>query len=266
MTDRAYAIHSDAECERLEAQARLAPISSHLKHLTIRPGDRVLDAGCGSGNMARLMAQTEPGAEIVGIDLRETYIEFARRKAASEQIPNVTFESGDVRKLPFADASFDLVWSKYLLQWVADPLAAVHEFVRVLKPGGVLMCCNFDGFAVTNEPPDPAIQPLLEHTFGKLVDSFIGRKMPAMCKAAGLADISVTMETDAVFTTIGAIDPERRQNWETQWAAARAPVTKFLGSQALTDVLIAAFMAYQDRDDTSSYCTLFFVSGRKPKI
>jgi SAM-dependent methyltransferase len=264
MTDRPYAIHSDAECERLEAQARLAPISSHLKNLSLRPGYQVLDAGCGSGSMARLMAQTERSAQIVGIDLRETYIDFAQRKAALEGIQNVKFEVGDVRKLPFENGTLDLVWSKYLLQWVDDPISAVREFARVLKPGGILVCCNFDGFAVTNEPPDPAIQPLTEYIFSKLVDPFIGRKMAAICRGAGLSEVRVAIEMDAVFTVIGAIDSERRQNWETQWAAARASVIKHVGSRALADAFIDAFLRYQDREDTSSYCTLFFVSARKP--
>jgi ubiquinone/menaquinone biosynthesis C-methylase UbiE len=263
MTDRPYAIHSDEECERLEAQARLAPISSHLTHLLLRPGDRVLDAGCGSGSMARLMAQTERGAQIVGIDLRQSYIDFARRKAEEEGLRNATFEIGDVRKLPFDDATFDLVWSKYLLQWVDDPMSAVREFARVLKPAGVLVCCNFDGFAVTNEPPDPALQPLTEYVFSKLVDSFIGRKMALMCQGAGLSDIRVAMEADGVFTVIGAIDAERRRNWEAQWAAGRPSVVRHVGSEALADAFIEAFMKYQDRDDTSSYCTLFVVSARK---
>ena len=59
MTDRAYAIHSDEECERLEAQARLAHISSHLKYLPLKPGMSVLDAGCGSGSMTRQIAAAD---------------------------------------------------------------------------------------------------------------------------------------------------------------------------------------------------------------
>jgi ubiquinone/menaquinone biosynthesis C-methylase UbiE len=51
----------------------------------------------------------------VPVDLREPYLDFARRKAASENLTNVKFEKGDVRALPFADATFDIVWHKYLL-------------------------------------------------------------------------------------------------------------------------------------------------------
>jgi ubiquinone/menaquinone biosynthesis C-methylase UbiE len=110
MTERIYAIHSDEECERLEAQAQLVPLSFHLKHLPLKPGVAVLDAGCGSGSMSRQIAKAQADATVVGVDLREPYLDFARRKAASENLTNVKFEKGDVRALPFADATFDIVW------------------------------------------------------------------------------------------------------------------------------------------------------------
>jgi ubiquinone/menaquinone biosynthesis C-methylase UbiE len=264
MTDRAYAIHSDEECERLEAQARLAQIFSHLKYLPLKPGMSVLDAGCGSGSMTRQIAAAESGATVVGVDLREPYLDFARRKAESENLTNVTFEKGDVRALPFPDATFDIVWHKYLLQWVGDPQAAMTEFARVTKPGGLIVSCNFDSFGMIHEPPDPVIQSFVEHLFSQFADLFIGRRMARMSQEAGLVDIEVAMEVDNVYTVVGRIDAERRSNWETQFKAGREHAIKHLGSAAMADAFTDSFMRYQDREDTASYCTLFFVSGRKP--
>jgi ubiquinone/menaquinone biosynthesis C-methylase UbiE len=264
MSDRVYAIHSDSECERLEAQALLAGVSDHVKHLPVRPGMRILDAGCGSGSMAREIAKAASGSAVVGVDLREKYVDYARRRAQTEGLQNLTFEAGDVRTLPFPDAAFDIVWTKYLLQWVAEPMRAVREFVRVLRPGGVLVTANFDGFAVTHEPPDPAIQPMAEFVFGGLVDPFIGRKMAGMCRIAGLVDIDAKMEADRVFTVVGKIDPRRRRNWEVQLSAAANRISELLGSKALADAFIEKFIAYQDRPDTATYCTLYIVNGSKP--
>ena len=53
MSDRVYAIHTDGECERLDAQALLAGVSEHVRHVPAQPSMRILDAGCGSGSMAR---------------------------------------------------------------------------------------------------------------------------------------------------------------------------------------------------------------------
>jgi SAM-dependent methyltransferase len=264
MSDRVYAIHTDEECERLEAQALLADVSDHVRHVPAQPGMRILDAGCGSGSMARAMAKAASGSAVVGIDLRDRYIDYARKRAEAEGLRNLTFETADVRDLGFADGAFDIIWTKYLLQWVADPMRAMREFARVLKPGGLLVSANFDGFAITNEPPDPAIQPMMEFVFKGLVDPFIGRKMAGMCRDSGLIDIDVKMETDRVFTVIGSIDQERRRNWEIQWSGAVHRTAELLGSQALADAFIEKFMAYQDRPDTATFCTLYVVSARKP--
>jgi hypothetical protein len=89
--------------------------------------------------------------------------------------------------------------------------------------------------------------------------------MARMSQQSGLLDIQVTMEVDNVFTVVGRIDAERRSNWEIQFKAAREPTIKYLGSAAMADAFFESFMRYQDREDTASYCTLFFVSGRKPR-
>lgn len=263
MSDRSYIIHTDEECERLDAQALLAAITDHLRHIPAQKGMQILDAGCGSGSMAREIAKAAPEANVVGIDIRDTYVDYARRRTADAGLQNLSFKAGDVRELPFPNDSFDIIWTKYLLQWVTNPMQAMREFARVLKPGGLLVSANFDGFAVTHEPPDPAIQPMTEFVFGNLVDSFIGRKMAGMCRDCGLVDIDVKMEMDRVFTVIGKIDPERRRNWEIQWSGARKPTAVLLGSEALADAFIEQFIAYQDRPDTATYCTLYIVSARK---
>ena len=88
---RPYVIHSDEECERLELQARLAKIEQHLKYLPVSPRDRVLDAGCGSGSMSRLIARSFPEAEVTGVDLREPYLEFARSGLAQNNFKTFNF-------------------------------------------------------------------------------------------------------------------------------------------------------------------------------
>lgn len=259
---RPYAIHSDSECERLETQAALAGIEQHLRFLPAQPAPgRILDAGCGSGSMARLLATTYPRADVVGIDLRPDYLAYARTRAQAERLTNLSFEQGDIFRLPFPDASFDLVWSKYVLQWTKNPAAAVAELRRVTKPGGWVLCCNFDGFAVTHWPEEPALQADIERVFSGLVDPFVGRKMATFFAQAGLTDIAVDFEPDRLFTVIGPIDPERRRNWAEQFAAARLSIARILGGERQADDFVDAFLRFYDRPDTSSYTTLYFVRG-----
>lgn len=262
---RLYAIHSDSECERLEKQAELAGLEEHFRFLTGLPAPgSILDAGCGSGSMARLLAARHIGARVVGLDLREDYLTYARTRAQAERLNNLSFEQGDIFRLPFPDASFDLVWSKYVLQWTKDPGAAVAELRRVTKPGGSVVCCNFDGFAVTHWPEDRALQRDAERVFSGLVDPFAGRKMAAFFAQAGLTEIAVDFEPDRIFTVVGQIDPDRRLNWVEQLAAARPQIAQIIGGEREADDFVEAFLRFHDRPDTSSYTALYFVRGRSP--
>ena len=257
-----YVIHSDEECERLELQARLANIGGHLRYLPISPADRVLDVGCGSGSMSRLIARSFPGAEVVGVDLRQQYLDFARARASAEGIRNLTFRHADVFALPFADASFDVVWTKYLLQWLKEPKSALAELKRVTKPGGYVVSCDYVGFGIEHFPIAAEFEHQVRDSMAVLVDCNIGRKVAPYMISLGFRDVSVEMETDTLFTVIGSIDAERRWNWEKQFQAARPHVIQILGSEAKADRLIDQFFAYYDDPGTCSYTALYFTRGR----
>jgi SAM-dependent methyltransferase len=264
MVARPYAIHSDSECDRLEKQAVLAGLENHLRHVPVPKTARILDAGCGSGAMARCFASHFADASVIGVDIRDDYVVYAQGGAKEDGLQNVELRQGGVFDLPFANASFDVVWSKYVMQWINDPEKAVAEFRRVTKPGGVVVCCNFDGFAVTHYPEDESLQRHILTVFPRLVDVNIGRKTAPIFYECGLINISVLFEPDSLFTTVGTIDPERRENWVVQLAAARPHIAKILGSDDAAREFCDAFVRYYDRPDTSSYTALYFVRGQVP--
>jgi len=261
---RPYAIHSAAECDRLERQAALAGLPGHLRFVPVPPQAHILDAGCGTGSMARLLAATHQEAQVVGVDVREDYIAYGAEQADGDGLRNVEFRQGDIFSLPFADATYDVVWSKYVLQWVKEPHLAIAEFRRVTKRGGVVVCANFDGFAMTHWPEDPTLQPQFEKVVPQLVDPFIGRKMAPMFMCAGLVDLKIDFEPDRLFTIIGAIDPDRRQNFADQLSAARLYISTILGGEHKADQFATAFLRFYDNPNTCSYTTLYFVRGTVP--
>ena len=262
---RPYAIHSDSECDRLERQAALAGLENHLRHVPVPETARILDAGCGSGAMTRCFGSRYADSSVVGVDIRDEYVSYARGRAQEDGLQNVEFKQGSVFDLPFANSSFDVVSSKYVMQWIDAPEKAVAEFRRVTKPGGIVVCCNFDGFAVTHYPEDKALQRQILTVFPHLVDVYIGRKTAPIFHACGLINISVVFEPDSLFTTVGSIDPERRENWVAQLAAARVHIAKILGGDEAAREFGDAFVRYYDRPDTSSYTALYFVRGQVPR-
>ena len=261
---RPYVIHSDEECERLELQARLAKIEQHLQYLPVARRDRVLDAGCGSGSMSRLIARSFPEAKVIGVDLREPYLEFARGRARSEQLPNVQFQLAHVFDLPFGDESFDVVWTKYLLQWLKEPKRALNELKRVTRPGGVVVSCDFASFAIKHFPVSAEFDREVRRVMTALVDSDIGRKVRSFMISLGFKDVHLEVEADKIFTVVGRIDAERRWNWEKQFQAARPHLSKIIGSEQDADRFVTDFLSIYDDPATSSVTTLHFTTGYKP--
>jgi SAM-dependent methyltransferase len=109
----------------------------------------MLDAGCGKGAPALVFA--EQGCTVTGIDAEAGEAEAARQLFAVTPFSSASFQQGDVLHTGFSDATFDLVWTSYVLHHVADKLAAVRELQRVLKPGARL-AIREDGLPVQMLP------------------------------------------------------------------------------------------------------------------
>jgi SAM-dependent methyltransferase len=110
------------------------------ERLGVVPGARLLDVGCGSGNLALMAARA--GARAVGVDIAANSILRARARAAAEAL-DVEFRQGDAEALPFGDEHFDVVTSMVGVMFVPRPQRAAAELVRVCKPGGTIAMCNW---------------------------------------------------------------------------------------------------------------------------
>ncbi len=112
-------------------------LKAMLAALELRGNEQVLDAGCGAGHTALAFAPLV--GEVVGLDLTIAMLAQARRLAQERGLANTRFERGDVEALAYPAASFDIVTSRYSAHHYPRPEAALHEFARVLKPGGALL-------------------------------------------------------------------------------------------------------------------------------
>jgi ubiquinone/menaquinone biosynthesis C-methylase UbiE len=108
--------------------------------LEIKPGMKVLDVACGSGNLAVLAA--ERGAEVTGIDVAENLVNTARRRAAKTGL-EIKFEQGDAEAMPYEDDTFDLVMTMFGAMFCPRPDVAGSELIRVCKPGGTIAMANW---------------------------------------------------------------------------------------------------------------------------
>jgi demethylmenaquinone methyltransferase / 2-methoxy-6-polyprenyl-1,4-benzoquinol methylase len=123
---------------RDQAWRKAAVKAAGLKH-----GDRVLDVACGTGDLSFAFSRAGAG-QVVGVDFTFEMLDIARQKHGRETpVTPVSFVTGDAMHLPVPDAQFDVASIAFGIRNVATPAMAIHEFARVLKPGGRLIVLEF---------------------------------------------------------------------------------------------------------------------------
>jgi ubiquinone/menaquinone biosynthesis C-methylase UbiE len=155
--------------ETLIAQAELAD------------GHRVLEIGCGTGNLAIRAKKTHPAVSVVGSDPDPLALSRAQRKAA--QLNGIRFERGYAQRLPYADGEFDRVLSSMMLHHLDDDAksAAAAEVFRVLRPGGRLHLVDMGGDMTARDGLSARLVMHSRHAAGNLGDA-----IPRLLRAAGL--------------------------------------------------------------------------------
>lgn len=111
-----------------------------INRLNLKPGMKVLDVACGTGNLALPAARA--GAEVTGVDIAPNLVEQARENAKREGL-NAKFDEGDAEALPYADASFDAVVTMFGAMFAPRPELVAAELKRVCRPGGLIAMANW---------------------------------------------------------------------------------------------------------------------------
>lgn len=199
MPDATY-IHGTAPDE----QARLALLNRltnppFLAFLAPAPADQILEIGSGLGLLAAEVAALAPRGRITGLEYSADQLARAPRG-----IPNLTFIQGDAHALPFPDSSFDLVYCRYLLEHVADPVRVLSQARRVLRPGGRFACQENDISLIRHDPPTPAFDAVwgrfaeLQQRLGG--DALVGRRLFRLLRSAGFSDIHLSQAPESYWS------------------------------------------------------------------
>jgi ubiquinone/menaquinone biosynthesis C-methylase UbiE len=156
-----------------------------LSSIDFPEGARVLDVGCGTGVLTRMLAQRPGVAEVVGVDRGKALVERARERSA--ELSNVTYREGDGESLPFDDATFDIITFDSVLSHMTEPERALAEAFRVLASRGHLAV--FDGdYATTtvaigeHDPLQTCVEAMMSHS---LQDRWLVRRLPALVRRRG---------------------------------------------------------------------------------
>lgn len=226
----------NAERQQLLSQLLEAPTRAVLARVPSKSGARCLDLGCGQGNTTRLLAAVLQSPDCLGLEHDARLVEHAAMHP--ENPAGARFQQGDATALPFPDASFDVVFCRYLLIHIADPTQVVREMLRVVAPGGVVVAYEIDFTGVFSHPPDPATETLRRIWVGLFQNPAGGRRLLEDFRAAG-----ATILHSGAVTHVEDADRMRRIYRLSGEATASLAVTKgLLGAaeaQAMLDGLVA---------------------------
>lgn len=165
-------------------------LGDYLDAMGIPPAARVLDMGCGTGLAARAIARRAGfSGRITGVDLSPYLVAAATRLASEEGLAeHLDFRAGDVRRLDFADGTFDALVAHTLLSHVDDPLSVLQEAARVVRQGGTIGIFDGDYASLTFDHADPFKGKTYDEALiGALVTNpRVMRQLPRLLRAAGL--------------------------------------------------------------------------------
>jgi ubiquinone/menaquinone biosynthesis C-methylase UbiE len=163
VSDHPYPLgHSERELERLAVQARdLAAHTTVLfRRAGVSAGHRVLDLGCGPGDVSFIAAEiVGPGGHVVGVDQSPAAVEAARDRARRVGHLNVTFKVGDVADLSIA-GEFDVIVGRLVLMYLPDPVKALQQLQKYLRPHGLVVLQEGDPRTIDSEPECPLISQI----------------------------------------------------------------------------------------------------------
>ncbi|MCW2628297.1 class I SAM-dependent methyltransferase [Mycobacterium sp.] len=190
--------HADTEIQRLLLQGRL--YNDHTEHALrlagVQPGMRVLDVGCGPGDVsfvaARLVGST--GA-VLGVDASSDVVELARARAAERGLSTVNFEQTTIANIAVDEV--DAVIGRLILMHLPDPISTLRQFAGLVRPGGLIAFCEFDIGAARSIPESPLSRALVDaiaRVFqGAGLDPAFGAALHTLFRRAGLGVPQLTI-------------------------------------------------------------------------
>lgn len=259
-----YLMESADESRRLWEQQQSQDTRAMLQRTGLKPGHRALDAGCGPGGIAELMAEVVgEGGQVTGVDLHAGRIDEAR--ARNGQRPHLSFVQADVRTTGLPSDAFDYVWSQYVFEYLPDRSVALAELVRVTRPGGRVVVSDIDGLGFQNWPFPEALregtQRIVEALEARGFDLYVGRKLFSEFRRAGLREVRVHLMP--FYLSPGAAEARLLRDWKTRFEALAPVAEPALGGPAAYQAHCDAFLEMLADPEGLKYAVTLVTEGTK---
>lgn len=245
-----------------------------LREMNLQRGDQVVDFGAGLGQLSRDMARAVGRrGRVVGIEFSGEQIAEARRQAAAAgEAKLVDLREGDVADPPLGSGEwgrFDVAHARFILEHVADPLAAVRQMVRAVRPGGRILLADDDHDVLRLWPEPPGVAEVWRaymRTYDRLGnDPIIGRRLVQLLHEAGAKPVRNT------WIFFGACAGQREfpalvDNLATILEGARdAIVTPGMVERSMFDETLRELRAWARRPDAAIWFSICWAEGVRPR-
>ena len=258
-----YFMNDPREANRLALKVNPDDFIEKYLSSFVKDSSKVLDVGCGSGVITTALGKKFPNAIITGIDLNED--RFKKENSSLDSNSNVNFIVGNARKLPFNNEYFDIVFIRFLLEYLKNPVEIIKEMLRVLKYGGVIVLQDLDGQLCTHYPENNLLQTRLFKIIKYLekdgFDPFIGRKLFSFLRSEKVTNISIEVNPYHLFA--GSIDDHNLAIWDLKLDIALPEIAKALESEESAITFKNDYLEFLKDAETLTFSNVFTVTGIK---
>jgi SAM-dependent methyltransferase len=262
-------MESDDEALRLDVKTDPADVEKQALWAGIEPGMRVADLGCGAGiTTFHLNKLIQPEGQVVGVDIAEQRIEYARTNYIAK---GIDYCVGDIREPLDNIGDFDFIWVRFVLEYYLEgSFEIVKNIIRNLKPGGILCLIDLDcnclrnyGFSKRLEKAMVEIMNNLETRFN--FDPYVGIKLYSYLFDLGFEEIQVNVTPHNLI--YGDLRDDQSFNWTQKVEiAARNSGCRFDDYPGGYQEFFDEFKEFFSSKRRFSYTPLITCSGRKPAL
>ena len=262
-----YMMESDAEGKRIREKTELSTTVEHLTLAGLKRGMRSIDVGCASGEVLREIARfTYPG-KATGFDISKERINESKQIDKGLGFTNIDYVQGSVYETGIPENTYDFVWTRFLFEYLKEPLRALEELKRIAKPGGKIVVADLDGNCVFHYPFENNFMMGVNRLISILndkagFDPHVGGKLHNYFYKVGFKEIKVNILP--YHCICGTPDQKTFLLWQEKIRILKSNFKKF--EEPLYEEnkhVFDEFLEFLKRPDTTTYSVIFIVQALK---